>query len=715
MCRTSPNSGTSAETSNGTNDLDLLSQAAIRAVQEHTQSHMEMGMKFCKILSCSTTTDNSSKNVGGDDRQQQYYRAFIGTSADRLIKLGRSLENLVDMYHTTASDERGEESEKRKKKLQDSLQRIAADICLLASMAEHKGTTSDSTTETKSHSLSFHVPRVAFGKTKLQMPIVTLGCMRFQQEWGPRIQHLNDGPVGGDCQDNLLRILKRAIIHYGMVHIETARFYGCSELQIGVALQQLFWTNQVQRRDLILQTKVPAQADPAVFRRMLQESFAALQLDEHEESYLDLFAFHGLNFEEHLEYIFGTSNNKSEDSNETAINCMQVVQEYVQAGKIRHVGFSTHGATSLIYKAIATNQFDYVNIHYHYFGSYTASGDGKHSSSASGEEDTAPKYPGNLDCIKLASRLNMGIFIISPFDKGGKLYTPSRRLRDLCLPEMEPMEFGSQWIWNHHDLVRDDDDDKDDGKINKLQLHTYTVGAARPSDLDEPALAAFHFKTKQSETLQRVQSVVQRLEAQKLDALGEDWIKSWWKGLTKARDLSNQQDDNPNVHFIEHGQIIWLYNTLKAFGMYEFCKDRYNSFQSNAKKWDKDKSPEENIQAIPKMAWGFVPGLPLLVDQEHGGGDGDKGDNVDYFQNDLKAVPPENRARIREAHEFILKWLVQSTTASSSTTTTTDKKDATEEDGKKKGNSECIPNEWETALDLRTWPDFPDQPSRAPK
>ncbi len=29
--------------------------------------------------------------------------------------------------------------------------------------------------------VSFQVPKVRFGKTELQMPIATLGCMRFQQ------------------------------------------------------------------------------------------------------------------------------------------------------------------------------------------------------------------------------------------------------------------------------------------------------------------------------------------------------------------------------------------------------------------------------------------------------------------------------------------------------------------------------------------------------
>lgn len=34
------------------------------------------------------------------------------------------------------------------------------------------------------------------------------------------------------------------------------------------------------------------------------------------------------------------------------------------------------------------------------------------------------------------------VFIISPYDKGGRLYAPSHLSRELMLPEMEPMEYG---------------------------------------------------------------------------------------------------------------------------------------------------------------------------------------------------------------------------------------------------------------------------------
>lgn len=43
---------------------------------------------------------------------------------------------------------------------------------------------------------------------------------------------------------------------------------------------------------------------------------------------------------------------------------------------MKWIGFSTHAPTPVIVKAIESNQFDYVNLHYHFIGSYTASGTG---------------------------------------------------------------------------------------------------------------------------------------------------------------------------------------------------------------------------------------------------------------------------------------------------------------------------------------------------
>lgn len=42
--------------------------------------------------------------------------------------------------------------------------------------------------------------------------------------------------------------------------------------------------------------------------------------------------------------------------------CLEVIREYQQAGRVKFIGFSTHGMTPLIVKAIETGVFDYVNL-----------------------------------------------------------------------------------------------------------------------------------------------------------------------------------------------------------------------------------------------------------------------------------------------------------------------------------------------------------------
>jgi predicted aldo/keto reductase-like oxidoreductase len=46
--------------------------------------------------------------------------------------------------------------------------------------------------------------------------------------------------------------------------------------------------------------------------------------------------------------------------------CLEVIREYQAAGRIKFIGFSTHGMTPLIVKAIETGIFDYVNLHHHF-------------------------------------------------------------------------------------------------------------------------------------------------------------------------------------------------------------------------------------------------------------------------------------------------------------------------------------------------------------
>ena len=68
--------------------------------------------------------------------------------------------------------------------------------------------------------------------------------------------------------------------------------------------------------------------------------------------YLDIFSIHGINNMQQLDWTLKEG------------GCMDVLEEFRAAGKIRFIGFSTHGHVPIIKAAIASNKFDCINIHY---------------------------------------------------------------------------------------------------------------------------------------------------------------------------------------------------------------------------------------------------------------------------------------------------------------------------------------------------------------
>ncbi|PMB07179.1 aldo/keto reductase, partial [Fischerella thermalis CCMEE 5196] len=107
-----------------------------------------------------------------------------------------------------------------------------------------------------------------FGRTELQMPVFSCGGMRYQYKW----QDVPQSQIPGDNQANLEATIQRAI-ELGINHIETARGYGTSEMQLGRILPKL------KREKLIVQTKVSPQADAKLFLKEFEKSLKYLRLD----------------------------------------------------------------------------------------------------------------------------------------------------------------------------------------------------------------------------------------------------------------------------------------------------------------------------------------------------------------------------------------------------------------------------------------------------
>ena len=335
------------------------------------------------------------------------------------------------------------------------------------------------------------LPTRRFGRTELAMPVLSLGGMRFQQSW----TDLPASEITAGSQQTVADTLKRAA-DFGFHHLETARHYGSSERQIGWALPD------VPDPQRILQTKVPPKEDPAVFEQELELSVERLGGGR-----IDLLAIHGINLPEHLDWTVQPG------------GCLEVVRRWQQQNRIGHVGFSTHGPTALIVDAINTDAFDYVNLHWYFI-----------------RQDNAP-------ALSAAQRHDMGVFIISPTDKGGHLHTPSVRMLELCAP-LHPIVFNDLFC------------------LSDPRVHTISVGAANPGDLD------LHLEAvgllDQADVL--IPPIADRLQRAARAALGGDWCDTWRQGLPDWQHTPGQ---------INLPVLLWLHGLVEAWGLEGYAKARY--------------------------------------------------------------------------------------------------------------------------------------------
>jgi hypothetical protein len=331
-----------------------------------------------------------------------------------------------------------------------------------------------------------------FGKTDLGMPVFSCGGMRYQHKWSD----IEWSEVPDDGQKNLEATIHRAV-EVGINHIETARGYGSSEMQLGPVLKKL------PRKKLIVQTKVAPYANPREFLETFQKSLDYLQLD-----YVDLLSLHGINNQEILDWSLGPT------------GCVAAARWLQKEGRVRHIGFSTHATTDLILKAIESDAFDYVNLHWYFVNDL------------------------NWPAIEAAAARDMGAFIISPNDKGGKLYAPPPKLTELCEP-LHPMQFNDLYC------------------LNRPQVHTLSCGAAKPSDFDCHLDALEHYDAIEP----AIASIEKRLHDALAEAHGADWCARWPEGLPHYVDVPGE---------LNLTEILRLWTYAKGLDLVDWGKMRYN-------------------------------------------------------------------------------------------------------------------------------------------
>jgi predicted aldo/keto reductase-like oxidoreductase len=325
-----------------------------------------------------------------------------------------------------------------------------------------------------------------FGKTNLNLSVFSLGTMRYLA-----------------TPENAWQTIDAAIAQ-GINHIETARGYGQSEEFLGKAIAAGL---SVPRSQLHITTKIPPTADADTMDRYIDESLARLNVD-----YVDCLGIHGLNTWEHLQWI------------QAPQGCMQAVFKAVEDGRVKHVGFSTHAPLEVILAAINTGFFEFVNLHYYYF------------------------FPRNAPAIELACQQDMGVFIISPADKGGRLYTPPQTLIDLCDP-FSPLELNYRFL------------------LSDPQITTLSLGAANPAELAKP--------------LQVADSIYPLTEA---EIRVFNCLKNHAHQVLNTTQCSQCYECLPCPENINIPEVLRLRNLTVAYEMKNYGEYRYGMFE-NAGHW----------------------------------------------------------------------------------------------------------------------------------
>lgn len=369
-----------------------------------------------------------------------------------------------------------------------------------------------------------------FGKTERQLSVITLGGMRYRDGWTPPRTELRPSTIE-QCRQCV-----QLALDAGINHIETAWGYGTSEKAYGKVLGQEL---RVPRERYHLMTKGRPQNAEEV-KKLVDKQLRDLQVDQ-----IDLYGWHGINDDAILDGILQKGG---------AIEALLRLQEQ---GVIGALGFSTHAPTSTIVRAIETGLFAFVNLHYYYF------------------------FQNNAAALAAAAARDLGVFIISPNDKGGQLFKPSERVRELTAPAT-PIQWNARFCLSHP------------------EIHTLSFGMTEAAHFAEmrgifPASSPLSAADA---------AVLARLDAQ----LDRD-PHSRYSGLELAGDPSG----------INVPEVLRLRRLWKCYDMLGYGRYRYNMFASGDPWYPGMLATEERLSQLDASRLPSEPDVRALLREAHAG------------------------------------------------------------------------------------------------
>ena len=359
-----------------------------------------------------------------------------------------------------------------------------------------------------------------FGKTNLALSVVTLGGMRYHDGWNSPRDELPRRSIE-QCRDMVL-----AAFDAGVNHVETAHGYVKSEGLYGKVLNQEL---RLPRDSYFFMTKGSPETGDEM-KRQVDAQLKTLGLD-----YFDLYAWHGINTPRRYQAALHPG------------GPVEVLKRLQEQGVVRHVGFSTHGSYKLICDAIATDLFDFINLHYYYF------------------------WQKNWGAVQLAAARDMGVFVISPNDKGGHLFNPPPLLRELTAP-LTPIQFNARFC------------------LRTPYVHTLSFGMTEAAHVAEMR-GIFPVSVPLAPTDQRI---LQRLDERlSLDPYA-------------AYDGYELDGDPSGINIPE---VLRFRRLLKCYDMEAFGRYRYNMVRPGDEWFAGEFATAENLDKVRYER--APPGLPL--------------------------------------------------------------------------------------------------------
>lgn len=328
-----------------------------------------------------------------------------------------------------------------------------------------------------------------FGKTNKNISVVTLGGMRYKQGWGePRNE------VPRETLEQAMAVTQKAL-DSGINHIETAWGYGKSEHIYGQVFKEL----GLKRDQFYLMTKGNKGKDCRSMRERIELQLAHLQTD-----YIDFYGWHGIN---------------NAECWEDAKSDIKELETLKSEGLIHHIGLSTHAPASLLMDIVQSDLFEFINLHYYYF------------------------FQRHWPAVAEAAKRDMGVFIISPNDKGGQLWKAPDSIRRETAP-YTPLQFNARWCLKHP------------------EVHTLSFGLSDVAEFEENLgfLDNPHY-------LSEVDLKARERMDKRAEKLGSD-------RCTVCQECLETCPENINIP-----EVLRIRNMGVAYDMHHYGDYRYNMFQ----------------------------------------------------------------------------------------------------------------------------------------